>query len=293
MKKLVFLLVFLVSCSVIEKNTQDKNNKDDKVKIKLNKEQTIRIKDSKTNEITRILLEKYLYSVVTFEVGKSFPNEALKAQAIAARTYAVKNILKNANKEYDVSNDTYFQVYRKIDIVDKKIEDAVNDTKGIIIVYNDKPIDALYHSSSGVKTQSAKQVYGNEVAYLQSVEDYTTDRFWEYYINLSDLSKLVGIQIREIELIFEDEISVKEIVINKENIIKVAAFRRLLGNSKLKSSNFNLNIENGVAYFQGVGYGHGVGLSQYGAKYLAQFYNYTYEQILKHYYSGVELKKIY
>lgn len=293
MKKLVFLLVFLVSCSVIEKNTQDKNKKDDKVKNKLNKEQTIRIKDSKTNEITRILLEKYLYSVVTFEVGKSFPNEALKAQAIAARTYAIKNILKNANKEYDVSNDTYSQVYRKLDIVDKKIEDAVNDTKGIIIVYNDKPIDALYHSSSGVKTQSAKQVYGNEVAYLQSVEDYTTDRFWEYYINLSDLSKLVGIQIREIELIFEDEISVKEIVINKENIIKVAAFRRLLGNSKLKSSNFNLNIENGVAYFQGVGYGHGVGLSQYGAKYLAQFYNYTYEQILKHYYSGVELKKIY
>ncbi|WP_068449025.1 SpoIID/LytB domain-containing protein [Caviibacter abscessus] len=284
MKKLIFLLVFVISCTSINTN---------KSKIDLNNEQVIRVKDSKTNEITKIMLEKYLYSVVTFEMGKSFPIEALKAQAIAARTYALKNILRNVNKDFDVYNDTYSQVYRKIDNVDKKIEDAVNDTRGIIIVYNNKPIDALYHSSSGVKTKSAKQVYGNEVEYLQSVEDYTTDRFWEYSIKLSDLSKILNIQVSEIKAKFEDEISVEEVIINNETPIKVAKFRRLLGNSKLKSANFNMHVENGSVYFQGVGYGHGVGMSQHGAKYFAKFYNYTYDKILKHYYTGVELKKIY
>ena len=311
MKKLLILMMLIISCSMINKNEIDiYDNKNSKLKkehieniIKksktfsydIQKIEYIRVKDSLSNKIMVLDIETYLYSVVTHEVGSSFPMQALMAQAIAARTYAYNNILKNTKNNFDVYNSKNSQVYKKISFVNDKIKKAVDDTKGIIMVHDGKPINAMYHSSSGSRTFSAYQVFGKYVPYLISVKEYSDHKLWSYKIKISELSKKLGYKVKNIKVENEnnDEIMVKNVIINDKYKIPANKFRSKIGNTKIKSVNFVINFNDDTFSFDGIGYGHGVGMSQYGARNLDLHYGYTYDMILKHYYTNIEIIKIY
>lgn len=316
MKKLLMLTILLTSCSMINKNEIDiyenrkpKSKKEHvQTKIEEKKEEEnktflydipkieyIRVKDNSSNKIMVLDIETYLYSVVTHEVGSSFPMQALMAQAIAARTYAYNNILKNSKNNFDVYSSTTSQVYKKITIVNDKIRKAVDDTKGMIMIHDGKPINAMYHASSGSRTLSAHQVFGSDIPYLISVQEFSDYKLWSYKIKISELSNKLGYNIKDIKVENEntDEIIVKNVIINDKYKISANKFRSKVGNTKIKSVNFVMTVNDDTVSFEGIGYGHGVGMSQHGAKNLALHYGYTYDMILKHYYTNIEIIKIY
>lgn len=206
-----------------------------------------------------------MYGVVGNEISANSPIEAIKAQAIAARTYALKQAMNN-NKIYDLYDDTRSQVYKGIKSENENVKKAVDETRGIVILYEGQLIDALYHSCSGHKTKNNEKVFGKKVEYLSSVKDYCSDSKWSYKIKKSIYNKY------------------------KNNFKKL---RQYVGYTKIKSSNItSIKTKGNYVYLQGVGFGHGVGMSQKGAINLAKM-GYDYNYILTHYYKNVQLKKIY
>lgn len=257
--------------------------------------------NSKLKVINILDVETYLLSVLSFEIPNSFPMEALKAQAIISRTYAYKNISRN-KKEFDVYSDTRSQVYEGI--ANKNIDNitkAVKETKDIIITHNNKVIDALFHSYSGGYTASAKEVYGNDLEYLQSVEDkfsnYVPENIltWRYIITKENLEKEVGFEIEEIELDYSNSNRVTNIIFfNKEKNLKKeysgVEFRRKFSINGIKSTSYTIHKEEKEYVVIGSGFGHGVGFSQWSSKAMALDYNMNYEEIIKYFYKNVEIK---
>ena len=304
MKKIgtYFLLILIISCTSFEytsnKGKRVKNGKNISLKIEdiSNEEPYIKVKlnsnhsnyrgeiyNDDSNRINELLLEEYLYSVVGSEMPSSFGIEALKAQAIASRTYAINNILKPKGINFDLYDTVLSQSYKGKSSEKDNIIKAVRETRGIVLVYKGEIIDALYHSSSGYKTNSSLSYYGKDVPYLQSVEDYVFDKIWDKKIEIKDFMK--DFSLKSIENI-ED----KETVLTVDN--KTIPKRKIREKYGLKSSNFTVYKDDIYININGIGYGHGVGMSQYGANELSKL-GYKYDEILKHYYTNVELKKIY
>jgi stage II sporulation protein D len=249
--------------------------------------------------INVINMEDYLLSVVPSEMPAYYPLEALKAQAVASRTYALVN--KGKHGEFDLCNTTHCQVYKGMKKENERSTKAVMDTKGEVIVYNGSPIKAFFHSSSGGYTEACKYVWGQDLPYLQSVKDVDELLLdtWTREITLGDL--LVKIRSLGIPLGNEFSIEVEKTpsdrvynIIFKDDYgvyyIKGTTFRSLF-NLPSTLFNFSLNSD-GQILIVGRGNGHGVGLSQKGAKFLAEK-GYNYREILKYYYQGVDVVKWY
>ncbi|VWL85823.1 SpoIID/LytB domain-containing protein [Oceanivirga miroungae] len=224
--------------------------------------------------INEVGLEDYLYSVVSAEMPVYFGLEALKAQSLAARTYAINTIKNNKNVGFDIFDSDLSQVYRGMRNEKKQVIKAVDLTKDEVITYQNVPILALYHSSSGDRTKSALEVFNKEVPYLQSVTDYSNSKKWEYKIKLKDLEK-------------KFKMSYSRIPYLNKNVI-----RRTLTNKNVPSNNFKMKQIGNYVYIRGKGNGHNVGMSQWGAKYLANEKNYDYKKIIKYYYKGVKINKL-
>jgi stage II sporulation protein D len=241
-------------------------------------------------------LEEYLIGVVGAEMPASFQMEALKAQAVVARTYALK-LLASGKKLTDTVST---QVYKDNNELKKlwgnsystyyqKIKEAVTSTKGVSVYYQGNYINALYHSTSNGKTEDASMVWGNSVPYLKSVDSKWDIQASSYLreikedfmniLNLLGISSDTNIQF---EVISRDESGRVEKIKVGDKIFDGVTFRNLL---KLRSTDFSINNQVSITT---KGYGHGVGLSQYGANGMAQE-GYTYKEILKHYYTGVEV----
>jgi len=252
------------------------------------------------NSIVELELEQYLIGVVGSEMPASFNIEALKAQAIVARTYALKRISENKILTDNTSTQVYKdnnelkQIWKNdFDKYYKKIENAVLSTKGIVIKYNNKYIDAVYHSTSNGYTEDAINVWGYSIPYLKQVES-------KYDVNVSsykrekvftfvEISNLIDTIIGEnTEFILERNESnrVKIVKINDIEIDGIT-FRNLLG---LRSTDFTIEIKNENVIITTYGYGHGVGMSQYGANSMANS-EYNYKDILNHYYKNVTIEK--
>lgn len=318
-KSVIFFTIFFVILSIVGciggflgKNfrnlSTDENKKesfDEKTKITL-----------KTEKGTVTLsLKEYLYGVVVAEMPASFEEEALKAQAVAARTETVKKTLfkSDVHENADVCTDiNHCQAYcdekaveqkfkkGKKDEFYEKIKKSVDETDGITAVYNDEPITAVFHSSSSGMTENSKDVWGGDMPYLVSVKSEGEEVSPKYYgektflkdefkNKISSIKKTDFSQKSEewIENIKRNESgSVNEITICK-NTFKGTQIRSLFG---LQSTNFEIEMSGDNVIFKTKGYGHGVGMSQYGANYMAQK-GYTYEEILKKYYTGISLKK--
>lgn len=248
--------------------------------------------------ILNIGLEEYLIGVVGSEMPASFNIEALKVQAIISRTYALKS-LKIGRKLTDTVTT---QVYKdnselkniwgnEFDKYYNKIKEAIDSTKGMVIYYNNDLIDALFFSTSNGKTEDSKYVWGNSIPYLISV-DSSWDKETTPYIRtinkeISEVLNVLGVENSSYNIISKDESGrVLEIEFGGK-IFSGVEFRNLLG---LRSSDFDLEIVDNTINITTRGYGHGVGLSQYGAGKMADN-GYSYQDIIRHYYSGVEIRK--
>lgn len=250
--------------------------------------------------INVVELEEYVKGVVASEVGINWPIEALKAQAVLARTYAVAHILRNRTRNfYDVTSSVFHQVY-KGEGGSEDVDKAVKETKGEILTFNREPIIAYYHACSVEKTEDPKEVFGKEYPYLRPVEvPFTPSPYniWERKVTFDLLEKALQMDsIRDAEIIsYTSTGRVKELKFtNGKNskIIKASELRRLLKWSALPSTMIiNIGVDNEGVIFEGRGYGHGVGMCQWCAFQMAQEGK-KYKDILQHFYPGTVLSKI-
>ncbi|MBR1444724.1 MAG: SpoIID/LytB domain-containing protein [Firmicutes bacterium] len=326
------------------------------------------------NIINFIDVEEYLYGVLPSEMTSSWDKEALKAQAVAARTYRMKNSGIHDQSGYDLCCTTHCQAYKGVELEDEKSTQAVDDTKGEMIYYQGELINAMYFSSSGGYTANSEDVLGSEVPYLRGVEDkYEKEsKEWERKFTLSQLTQMtsgIGNVMGLLAKTDEKTGRVNEITLvgmNGDKTIKNEQIRTFFSSfgGMLESRNFTVNIggnggsdkydgdeavfvigdgskksidigklylENGekiqngeeikivgssgeiyisagsgkekknektadesnfspdVIILKGRGAGHGIGMSQYGAKGMAES-GYDYKEILKYYYTGVEVR---
>ena len=256
----------------------------------------------KNGSIIKIELEEYVIGVVGAEMPASFNSEALKAQAIVARTYTLKAL--ESNKKLTDNNST--QNYKDNDELKQmwgisydtyynKVKNAVNSTKGIYLTYNGEIIDAVYHSTSNGYTEDSVNVWGNKKPYLKSVnspydstnKSFQVTTFYSYEDISNKLDNLVN-QDTEFNILGRNESNRVELIELNGINYSGTKFRNLLG---LRSTDFIIEkVDNGINITT-KGYGHGVGMSQYGANGMANNGS-NYRDILIHYYSGVSLSSL-
>ena len=278
--------------------------------------ETVSVYISSSDEVREMNTSQYLKEVVSAEMPAEFETEALKAQATAARTYLVNRIqagneeAKTQHKGADICTDaSHCKAWtdektrreswdaEKSDAYWKKISDAVEDTSGVLITYENKPISALFHSTSSGFTENAVDVWGGNVPYLVSVESkgeenspkFSSERtlsiqeFMEIaegnFVGIDWNKGLIG------DIVRSDAGGIKTIVIGGVEV-KGTAFRLCY---QLRSTNVSVTVTDTNVVMQVTGYGHGVGMSQYGANYLAS-QGLDYKEILKTYYTGVEVE---
>ena len=247
--------------------------------------------------INNVDLEDYLYSVVGAEAVSSWPIEALKAQAVAARSYALYKSIKESNGVYDVDTTVGTQVYKGLDTEYTTTHEAVNSTLGQVMTYNDEVILAAFHSSSGGYTENVEDVWSSPLPYLRSVVDYDRQSpvfEWQQLIPVKKIKSLVaGIgQIKGLQpakMTPHGRIITMKVTGDRGS--KTVSGKELREALELRSTLFRISTEGENLRIKGRGYGHGLGLSQWGAYYLAQ-QGVDYNQILAHYYQNANLTKL-
>ncbi|MCL2154142.1 MAG: SpoIID/LytB domain-containing protein [Leptospirales bacterium] len=250
-------------------------------------------------------IEEYLYSVVPSEMPSSWNIEALKSQAIASRTYAYYFLLRTKDENiYELDSTTNFQVYKGISVETESSIEAVNKTSGIIMTYNNEPIISYFHSTSGGKTSDDSDVWpGSDLPYLKSVEcSYGKDSphyEWTITLSMNEITSALNKKYKTIDhiskILFKrhNDRIVEVTVQHKNGTITLTGneFRLLLDPQKLKSTYFTIKKEKDIFFITGKGWGHGIGMCQWGAKGRGEN-GFKYEDILKHYYKGVNFTKI-
>lgn len=311
----------ITSAAVIE---DENSSKDANIKheekfdtIEVYEPELIKVYNNKTNEVMVIDFEEYLKGVVASEMPAEFNMEALKAQGITARTYLLYRLKKYPagqpeHMDASICTGIHCQAWTSKDELIKshaegwydnywgKIEEAVNSTKGQILVYDNKIIEPLYHSTSGGRTENSEDVFSAAVPYLRSVES-------PYEGESPRLSNSIKIStndfINKIESVYGNlditesnldkkitlgEVSeggkIKTIIIDNTEI----SGREIRSLFNLNSTNFSFIQSSNEIEILTTGYGHGVGMSQWGADGMAE-QGYNYKEILKHYYTGVEI----
>lgn len=333
MKKiLIYLLSFILICFVIPailtkrtvntisqentniENQQSQQDKENEQNYQYSKYGTITLLHKKTGNTEQVNIDDYLCNVVSAEMPADFEIEALKAQAIVARTYTIYKILNKKHENADICDDsTCCQAWiSKEDRLARweeskrennwqKINDCINSTKGKIITYNNQPINAFFHSNSGGVTEIPVNVWGGTgYPYLQSVETSGEDAYNQYASEVvftqEELINKLKQKYSDISIDFSNENEIKILEYTESTRVKTVKFgnhelsgvetRSLLG---LKSTNFEITKEEDKIKFSVKGYGHGVGMSQTGADSMAKQGS-TAEDIIKHFYAGVEIK---
>ena len=244
--------------------------------------------------INDIPLEEYVRGVVAAEVGKNWDIEALKAQAVVARTYAVYQRLNSpSGMPYHLTSTVLDQVYKGSNIL-PNIVMAVDETKGEILTYGGKPIIAFYHSTSGGMTEDATEVFGKDLPYLKPVKtncELSPYYMWEKIIPIAEIEKALEVQgIKQISIgSYTSSGRAKEMKIILEtgsSAMPATELRKKLGWERLPSTLITgISRNNSLAVFEGRGYGHGVGMCQWSALQMAKEGK-TYRQILSYFYPG-------
>lgn len=280
-------------------NTENVETKEEKIE----EDNNIYVNVKRSNGSTiKLELEEYIIGVVGAEMPASFHVEALKAQSIIARTYALKanatgkTLTDNESTQSYKSNDELRNLWgSSYDTYYNKIKNAVNSTKGMYLTYNGAYIEAVYHSTSNGKTESSINVWGNSFPYLVSVDspyDSSNPSFvMDKTISYEELSNKLGIEVNidtNIDILGKTSGNrVSEILIG-DITLKGIDFRNKLG---LRSADFDIEKEENCIKFTTRGYGHGVGLSQYGAAGMAKNGS-SFKDILFHYYPGVSINSL-
>ena len=284
-----------------EVTSSPKENSKITEKTPVNNELMVTVYRSNGTNVT-IALNEYLIGVVGAEMPASFQEEALKAQAIVARTYALK-LINSGKKLTDTSSTQNYKDNNQLkttwgssyNTYYNKIKNAVTATDSEVIKYNNTYIDAVYHSTSNGQTTDAVDVWGNDVPYLKGVDSHwdksATPYLKEEQKSFDIISLLLGFSIdasSPVEVLSRtSNNSVKEIAIGN-SVFSGLQIRSLFG---LRSTDFDFVFSETGVNITTKGYGHGVGMSQYGANGMAKD-GYKYQQIIKHYYTGVIITKI-
>lgn len=251
--------------------------------------------------VINLNMTDYLIGVVSSEMPASFNLEALKAQSVLARTYALKAKQTGKKLTDTVSTQSYIDIDQmknkwgnSFNTYYNKIKNAVENTNGEYLNYNENYIEALYHSTNNGKTESSLDVFGNYYPYLVSVSSEYDKNASSYLRTISmpldTISNKLGLSLNNDSVIsiisYTDGGNIKEININGNNF-SGKKVRELLG---LRSADFDISISDNNANITTRGYGHGVGMSQYGANGMANA-GYSYKDILSYYYPGTTLTK--
>lgn len=299
-----------------EQTTENQTEISNKNTYNYSKYGTISLLHKKTGEVEQVKLDEYLCNVVSAEMPATFEQEALKAQAIVARTYTIYKILNKKHDNADICDDsTCCQAWiSKDDRLAKweenqresnwqKICSAVNETSGKIITYENKPIDAFFHSNSGGITEVPVNVWGGTgYPYLQSVETSGENTYTQYAsevtLSQEELINKLKEKYSDISIDFTNSEDIKILEYTESTRVKTVKFgnheisgveaRTLFG---LKSTNFEISRDGNNIKFSVKGYGHGVGMSQTGADSMAKNGSGA-EEIIKHFYTGVEITEV-
>src|SRR4028118_93048 len=247
--------------------------------------------------VNYVNLEDYLYSVLGSEMSASWPQEALKAQAVAARSYALYKRSTSSNSVYDVGNTTTWQVYKGLESEAQGTHLAVDATAGQVMTYGGKVILAVFHSSSGGHTENVEEIWSDNLPYLRGVADYDMGApvyEWTKNFSRSELSRKISGVGNVISMTPERTTPQGRII--TMSVQGDRATRRISGNDLrsalgLRSTLFVVNPTSNGFEVTGRGFGHGLGLSQWGAHNLAAR-GINYQQILDHYYQSATLAQI-
>ena len=250
--------------------------------------------------INRVYAEEYLYSVVPSEIGNNFPDEAIKAQAVAARTYLYFNLGGNKYPYADMLDNISSQMYLGYDREVAKINRLVNETFNEVLTYNGRIIQAFFHSTSGGKTASNENVWpaGRPIPYLRSVDDSDNGTIsprhsWILELSKTEFNRLAGFEVDKIDIVEVGDGRVRflELVGKAKRRITGEELRRIIGVTRLNSTMFTLSETEDKFIFTGNGFGHGLGMPQYSAYTMAEKGK-SYIDILTYYYTGVKLTKV-
>ncbi len=324
MKKILFYFIFIIilifTMPILftnQFNTKEvMSEKVEEEKFDYGEYSNIKLLHTDTGIVEDMDLDTYLYGVVASEMPANFEIEALKAQAVVARTYTIYQI-KNGGKHEGVASvcdsslccQAWISKENRLarwedDVKEEywnKITQAVNSTKGKLILYNNEPINALFHSNSGGKTELSINVWGGDVPYFTSVETSGEENYSSYSseveISKDELVKRMLEKYSGFEIDFDKPDCIKILEYNENERVK----KMLIGNIEisgvdarsifgLKSTNFKFEIIGDKIKFSVIGYGHGVGLSQCGSDALAKSGK-KFDEIIKHYYKDVEISE--
>lgn len=249
--------------------------------------------------INYVDLEDYLYSVVGSEMPTSWPQAALQSQAVAARSYALYKRSRSKYPLYDLNATTAYQVYKGIEQEHPNTINAVDSTANQVVTYNGTVIEAIFHSSSGGGTENASDVWSSDVPYLRSVQDFDQGSpvfSWNETFTLTEFSSKIG-GIGQVHTIGTAQLTpsgrVASITFAGENGTKTLRGRDVRSALQLRSTRFviDLNETTKTVTVTGSGFGHGVGMSQWGARSLAEE-GWDYERILNHYYQSTAIAQL-
>lgn len=261
-----------------------------------------------------VSMEDYLQGVVPCEIVPSWHSDAIKAQAVAARTYAMFHKNGYRSSGYDVTDDTRSQVYQGASAETEATNRAVRETAGEIVTYGGKPIDAVFHSSGGGYTENCENVWGSSIPYLKGVPEEKYANPWTEKVSLSSFTKtmanagcdvgaLKGIKLSRLRIGEAHQsrdrgISgrVKSVTLVGKKGTKSISGDKIQSIYGLNSTLFDFSVKGNELIITGYGYGHGLGLSQWGAEAMAEKHGDGkdyYQKILTHYYSGTKIEKVY
>lgn len=261
-------------------------------------------------------MEEYLLGVVPSEVSPQWRTDALRAQAVAARTYALYNMNGYRSSGYDVTDDTRNQVYGGYSAEAAASSRAVADTRGMVVTYGGKPIDAMFHANAGGYTENSENVWGTSLPYLRGVPEprsSVTGQAWTKTFTLSDFMKRLkaaGYDVGTLKGIVLSPLHegntkdadrgvsgrVKYMVAKGARSSLQVPGETLQNMLDLPSTLFDFSIKGKNLVVTGYGSGHGLGLSQWGAEAMAEEHGDGkdyYKQILTHYYQNTKVEKIY
>lgn len=304
MKKIILIILIIIFIPYIIVSLFIKT---DDIKFYYTEGMNVRVKREETNTVEVVPFEDYVVGVLAGEMPVNFELEALKAQAVAARTYVMKKMSDNRNEDYDIVDTVQNQVYISDEELKNKWKDkyqerinkvktAVLETKGEYLSYNGKVIEAFFFSTSVGKTENSEDVFKQALPYLRSV-----DSTWDEEVSpVFNDSKEYSLQefYERLNLKYSDKIKIeilnttstgriKNIKINNKKFTGSEVYKNL----NLRSTFFEINQVGSNVIINTKGYGHGVGMSQYGALAMAKK-GYKYDEILKYYYQNIQIEKI-
>lgn len=251
----------------------------------------------KVTAVNWVDLEEYLYSVLGAEMPASWPQEALKAQAVAARSYALHRRDRSLSESYDVGTTTAYQVYKGLASEASSTITAVDATRGQVLTHSGRVIEAVFHSSSGGHTENVEDIWQQPRPYLRSVPDFDQDapvfRWSETFTASQFQQRVTG--IGRLQAVATERVTprgrVSSIRLQGTQGTRTLTGTQLRQALGLRSTLFSIAIQGDTIRIDGRGFGHGIGMSQWGARGLA-LQGYSYSQILGHYYQGTALSVI-